>query len=118
MIRTIDTLSKHRRSAKLIAGLAISAFLVFGGSVSSANAQGGGNDHRNRAENVPQRGWVDHGNQRGWDHRGERRHDDWERRHYHRTPPVVYGSPYYYPPPVIYNPGFGLNLPGLNIQVR
>ncbi|CAK0758465.1 putative Sulfur globule protein [Azospirillaceae bacterium] len=104
-----DNQSNPPLLVKLAAGLALSAFLVLGPLVSTANAQGGGDDH-NR--------WVERGNNYGWDHRGERRHNEWERRHYHPTPPVVYGSPYYYPPPVIYDPGYGMNLPNLSIRVR
>ncbi|MEI8395818.1 MAG: hypothetical protein WCF85_13845 [Rhodospirillaceae bacterium] len=123
-----DNKMQRRLSAKLAAGLALSAFLVLGTLVASASAQER-NDPRTwnensrtwndpRTWNENSRTWNENGNQYGWDHRGERGYNDWERRHYHRTPPVVYGSPYYYPPPVIYEPDFGLNVPGLSIHIR
>jgi len=41
---------------------------------------------------------------------------------YYVAPPVVYGSPYYgapyyAPPPVVYGPGVGIALPGVNINI-
>jgi hypothetical protein len=33
---------------------------------------------------------------------------------YYPAPPVVYGEPGYYPPPVVYGPGVGVVLPGIN----
>jgi hypothetical protein len=37
---------------------------------------------------------------------------------YYPPPPVAYGAPYYPPPPVAYGPGVGINLPGININIR
>ena len=95
----IDTKSKRRLSAKLAAGLAISAMLALGTFAAPANAQ--------------------------WDgyHRGYRHY--WNGGYY-RSPPVVYGSPYrsyyygspYYYPPVVYGPGIGLSLPFVNLNIR
>ncbi len=108
MICADDIKLQRYLPARFAAGLAISTFLALGALVPSVSAQERG-DHQN---------WSERGNQQGWDHRGGWRHDDWEQRHYHRVPPVVYGSPYYYPPPVFYGPTFGLNLPGLSVHVR
>ncbi len=98
----IDTKSKRHLSAKLAAGLAISAFLVLGTFVASANAQPHRGDHH-----------------RGGDHRGDRGHGDWGGGYY-PAPPVVYAapSPYYYPPPVVYGPAIGIYLPGVSILIR
>ena len=63
----IDTKSKRRLSAKLAAGVAISAMLALGTFAAPANADGDG------------------------DHRGY--HHNWNGGYY-RAPPVVYGSPY------------------------
>ena len=102
MTPIIDTNSKRRLSAKLAAGLAITALLALGTFAGSANAE----VRRvvaHRAYHHP----VRHGG------------------HY-RAPPVVYGSPYrggyygrpYYAPPVVYGPGVGIALPGLSIGIR
>jgi hypothetical protein len=96
MTQIIDTKSKHRRSTRIAAGLAIAAILAVGTFAASANAEG----------------------RRGY-------HHDWNEGYY-RAPPVVYGSPYgrsyygspYYAPPVVYGPGIGISLPGLNIGIR
>jgi hypothetical protein len=83
------------RTARLVAGVAISAIVAFG-VTGTANAR--------------------------WDHRDDH-HDDhrgWSGG-YWGAPPVVYGSPYaygYYPPPVAYGPGIGVNLPGVSIGIR
>jgi hypothetical protein len=95
----IDTISKRRRSARLAAGLAISALLAVGTFAAPANADWYGN--------------------------GGRHHHNWNGGYYN-APPVVYGSPYgssyygssYYAPPVIYGPGVGISLPGVNIGIR
>jgi hypothetical protein len=90
----IDTKSKRRRSAKLAAGIVISAMLALGTSAVPANAE--------------------------WDGNHREHHHNWNGGYY-RAPPVVYGSryhssyygsPYHYPP-VVYGPGFGINLPGI-----
>ena len=94
-----DTKPKVRLSAKLAAGLAISAALVFGTLVAAP----------------AQAGWSDHDN-----HRGNDRHA-WNGAHY-RAPPVVYGGYYgggygYYPPPVVYGPNIGIGVPGISIGI-
>lgn len=89
--RIINTVSKHRLSAKFVAGLALLATISTGTFAGSASAQD------------------------RWGHRG----NDWNGGYY-RAPPVVYGSPYattyygapYYAPPVVYGP------PGFSIQFR
>jgi hypothetical protein len=98
----IDTKSKRRLSAKLAAGLVISAILALGTFAGSASAQWRG------------------GNRGGYHH--------WNGGYY-PAPPVVYGSrygssyygydddPYQYPPPVVYGPGIGINLPGIGIRI-
>jgi len=88
----IDTKSKRHLSAKLAAGLAISAFLVLGTFVASASAEERRGDDR-----------------RGGDYRGDRGHGAWGGGYY-PAPPVVYGSPYYYPPPVVYGPGISIGI--------
>ena len=70
-----DTNSRRRLSAKLAAGLVISALLVLGTSLASASAE-----------------------ERRDDHRGGDRHGDWHGGGgggYYPAPPVVYGTPYY-----------------------
>jgi|SRR5579862_631677 len=92
-----DTSPKRRLSAKLAAGLAISAMLALGTYAAPASAE--------------------------WHHRG---YNNWNGGYY-QAPPVVYGSPYgssyygyspYYSPPVVYGPGIGISLPGINIGIR
>jgi len=100
----IDTKSKRHLSAKLGAGLAISAFLVLGTLVASASAE----EHGGGGHPSGYRGGHGGGYGRGYGGGGGR--------YYYRAPPVVYGSPYYYPPPVIY-PGIGITLPGVSIGV-
>jgi len=95
----IDANSKHRPSAGLAVGIAISALLALGTFAGPANADWDGNRH-------------------GY-------HHNWNGGYY-RAPPVVYGSPYgsgyygspYYYPPVVYGPGIGISLPGVNIGIR
>jgi len=92
------TTSKRRLSAKLAAGLVISATLPFGTFAGSASAE---------------------------EHRGGEYHHNWNGGYY-PAPPVVYGSPYgssyygspYYAPPVVYGPGIGIGLPGVSIGIR
>jgi hypothetical protein len=97
----IDTNSKRRLSAKLAAGIAISAMLALGTFAGSASAgETGGQD----------RGYY-----------------NWNGGYYN-APPVVYGSPYgssyygyspyYNPPPVVYGPGVGISLPFVNLNIR
>ena len=98
MTRIIGTTSKHRLSAKLAGGIAISALLALGASATPASAD-----------------WRS-------DHRG---YHNWNGGYY-RAPPVVYGSAYnngyygspYYAPPVVYGPSIGISLPGVNIGIR
>lgn len=104
MTRIIDTTSRRHLSAKLAAGLVISAFLVLGTSLTRASADERWNDHR-----------------------GGDRHGDWHGGGgggYYVAPPVVYGTPYYAapqyyaPPPVVYGPSVGIYLPGVSIGVQ
>jgi hypothetical protein len=90
----IDTGSKRRLSAKLAAGVALSAFLVLGTFVASANAQP---PHRDDHRGGDNRGWNQNGGGHGWGGGG-----------YYAAPPVVYGGPAYYPPPVVYSPGISI----------
>jgi hypothetical protein len=94
----IDTKSKRHLSAKLAAGLVISAMFALGTFAGCAVESGGAYSgyYQNRYGG------------------------------YYRAPPVVYGSPYgssyygspyYSPPPVIY-PGIGISLPGVGIGIR
>jgi hypothetical protein len=99
MTCSINTTSKRRLSAKLTAGIAISAALAFGAFAAPASAD--------------------------WNHDHGGYHRDWNGGYY-GAPPVVYGSPYgasyygqpYYAPPVVYGPGIGVSLPGINIGIR
>jgi hypothetical protein len=102
MTCTIDTRPKRHLSAKLAAGIALSAVLALGTFVASAGAQ----PHRD-------------------DHRGGERHDDRGRGHwggrdggYYAAPPVIYGGPAYYPPPVVYGPAIGIYVPGVTIGIQ
>lgn len=96
----INTTSKRRPPAALVAGIAVSAGLALVTFAAPANADWDG--HRRGAK-------------RSWDGG------------YYQAPPVVYGSPYggsyyryspYYYPPVVYGPGVGISLPGLNFIIR
>jgi|ERR1051326_1802652 hypothetical protein len=99
MTRIIDITSKRRLSARLAAGIAISAILALGTFAGTASA-------RDR----------DDGGRGGWNGG------------YYAAPEVVYGSSYgygygyygapYYAPPVVYGPGVGISLPGVNIGIR
>lgn len=101
MTQSIDTIPKRRLSAKLGAGIAISALLALGSFATPASAD--------------------------WD--GYNRsyyHHNWNGGYY-RAPPVVYGSSYYgggyygspyYAPPVVYGPSIGINLGGIGIGIR
>jgi hypothetical protein len=97
MTRIIGTTSKHRLSAKLAGGIAISALLALGAFATPASAD-----------------WDN-------DHRG-----NYYNNGYYNAPPVVYGSPYnngyygspYYAPPVVYGPSIGISVPGVNIGIR
>jgi hypothetical protein len=100
MTCTSHTKSNRRLSAKLAAGLAVSAVFVLGTLLASASAQDRrGDDHRG-----------------GYDRGGGHRH--WSNGGYYPPPPVVYGTPYYNPPPVVYGPAIGVSLPGINIDIR
>jgi hypothetical protein len=90
----IETKPKRRFSAKLVAGLALSAMLAIGTFAVPAYADGDGDGgHRQNRHN--------------WNGG------------YYEAPPVVYGSPYgggyygysepYYPPPVVYGPSVGFS---------
>ena len=95
----INTKPKRHLSAKLAAGVAITALLVLGTFVAPASAR----DHRG-------------------DHRGGYGHGDYRRGGWGggwgAPPPVVYGSPYYAPPPVVYGGGVGVYLQGINIGIH
>jgi hypothetical protein len=116
MTSIIDTESKGGLSAKLAAGLVISAVLALGIFTVPADAQWNSYTQWNDKEHPDQNHWN---------------RDNWNRGYY-RPPPVVYGSPYgssyygrpyyapqyYYPPPVVYGPGIGILLPGISINIR
>jgi hypothetical protein len=99
MTCTIDAKSKRHLSAKLTAGLAISAIIVLGTFVTSASAEDRRDDHR------------------GGDYRGNHGYSG-PGPGYYRAPPVVYGAPAYYPPPVVYGPAIGISMPGISIGIR
>jgi len=97
MTWTNGTKPKRRFSAKLAAGLALSAMLSLGTFAVPAYADGDGDGDNNHREH---------------------RHN-WNGGYY-AAPPVVYGSPYgqsyygdpyyYYPPPVVYGPSVGFSI--------
>ena len=95
MTLIIDTNAKRRLSARLAAGIAISAILALGTFAGSANAYEYYHHH-----------YYNGGYYRappvvyGSPYRG-----------------AYYGSPYY-APPVVYGPGIGISLPGINIGIR
>jgi hypothetical protein len=88
-----DSTVKRPVSPTIMTGLALAAVLALGSYASSTYAD----DRHDR------------------DNRGERHR---EYRGYYNAPPVVYGAPYYYAPPVVYGPGIGVNLPGVDINIR
>jgi hypothetical protein len=102
-----ETKSKRRLSAKVTAGIAISAMLTLASFAGPAYA--GWSDRDDRG---------DHHDVHHDDHRGDR--NDWHGSYY-APPPVVYGGPYagpaYYAPPVVYGPAVGVNLPGVTIGI-
>lgn len=93
----IDNTSK-RLSAKLAAGIAISAMLALGTFATPATARDNHGGYYNG-------GYYNGG---------------------YYAPPVVYGSSYsygyygspYYAPPVVYGPGVGISLPFVNLNIR
>jgi hypothetical protein len=97
MARIIDAGPKRRVSARLAAGVVVSALLVLG----TFAAPAGADEH--------------HGGDRG--HHDDRGHGGGNRGYY-APPPVVYGTPYYAPPPVVYGPAVGIYLPGVNIGIQ
>ena len=100
MTRYIATGAKRRLWAPLMAGFAVAGLLLLGAGIGSARA-----DDRHEREF----------------YRHQERHGHWDGGYY-RAPPVVYGRAYaapgYYPPPVVYGPGIGLSLPGINVNIR
>jgi hypothetical protein len=114
----IDATSKRRLSAKLAAGLAISAFLVLGTGIGSARADDG--DHRGQENHQQRSVRADDRDHRGWGRQENHEQSHWTGGYY-RAPPVVYGyaepAPRYYaPPPVYYGSGIGVTLPGVNFN--
>jgi hypothetical protein len=105
-------MTRNNKSIAAGIGAVVGAILLVGTMASPASARWGDRDER-------------------WGDREERRSDHnerWGERHgwngnYYRPPPVVYGG-YgdrygYYPPPVVYGrPGFGIQLPGVNLNIR
>ena len=101
MTWNIDTTSKRRLSARLAAGIAISAVFALGTFAAPANAR----DHDNWNGGYSNGGYYNGG---------------------YNAPPVVYGSSYdngyygspYYAPPVVYGTGVGISLPFVNLNIR
>jgi hypothetical protein len=81
------------RSARLVAGIAVSTVIALGMTAGTAQAH--------------------------WDHRDDNHYHGWHggwSGGYYGAPPVVYGDPYsygYYPPP-----GVGINVGGVHIGIR
>ena len=100
MTRIIDTTSKRSLSAKLAAGLAISALLAVGTLAAPANARAYYHYYNGGYYRAPPLVY-------GSPYRGG----------YYGSP-YYGGSPYYYPPPVVYGPGIGISLPFINLNIR
>jgi hypothetical protein len=100
MTRIIDTAPKRRLSAKLAAGLAISAMLALGTSAVPANARGYHHYYNGGYYRAPP---VVYGSRYRSSYYGS---------------PYYNGSPYYYAPPVVYGPGIGISLPFIGINIR
>jgi hypothetical protein len=100
MTRIIDTVSKRRLSAKLAAGLAISAMLALGTSAAPANARTYHHYYNGGYYRAPP---VVYGSPYGGAYYGS---------------PYYGGSPYYYAPPLVYGPGIGISLPFIGINIR
>ena len=100
MTRIIDTASPRRLSAKLAAGLAISAILALGTFAGSADARGYHHYYNGGYYRAPP---VVYGSPYRGGYYGS---------------PYYGGSPYYYAPPVIYGPGIGISLPFIGIGIR
>jgi hypothetical protein len=96
LTRILDTVSKRRRSAWLVGGLALAALFTAGTFAVPASAQPRRDDRHDA-----RRDYHD-------DHRGG----------YYRAPPVVYGGPVYAAPPVVYGPAVGVYLPGVAIGIQ
>ena len=115
----IDTKSNRHLPAKLAAGLAISAFLVLGTFVASASAENWDAQHRaekNRGQHADgHRGDHDRGG--GYYGGGGYYSGGGYHGGYGSPYDGYYGSPYYSPPPVVYGPGIGITLPGVNINL-
>jgi hypothetical protein len=100
MTKIIHTASRRRLSAKLAAGLAISAMLALGTSAVPADARTYNHYYNGGYYRAPPIVY-------GSPYRGG----------YYGSP-YYGGSPYYYAPPVIYGPGIGISLPFINLRIR
>jgi hypothetical protein len=106
MARNIKIQTPMARSARLWTGIVLSAALFCTAFAGTANADGydrGRHDGRYQGRQGHAGDWGGGGG-------------------YYVAPPVVYGggyyAPYYYPPPVVYAPGIGISLPGINIGIQ
>ncbi len=86
MTRMTMTQPTRRTAARVLTGAVLAATFALGAFAGPASAQ----DRR-----------YEHRNYRNY-------HHNWNGGYY-RSPPVIYGSPGYYPPPVVYGPGIGFN---------
>jgi hypothetical protein len=82
------------KSARFVAGMAVSAVIILAVAASPANAR--------------------------WDHPDNHWHQGWSGGYWGAPPPVYgyYGTYGYYPPPVVYGPGVGISLPGVSVGIR
>lgn len=100
---------KHRRGTAprvRVAALLLALMAATGGVAASAAAEDwhGNQDHREHEQDWRRRGGEGRGQWNGG---------------YYREPPIVYPAPYYYPPPVVYQqPGIGIFLPGIGINIH
>jgi hypothetical protein len=88
------TCSTKIKSARLATGIAVSAVIALAVSAGPASAR--------------------------WGDRDDHWHHGWSGGYWEAPPPVYgyYGTYGYYPPPVVYGPGVGISLPGVNIGIR
>jgi len=100
MTKIVDTTSKRHLSAKVAAGLAISAMLALLTSAAPGNTRPYHHYYNGGYYRAPP---VVYGSR----YRGA----------YYGSP-YYGGSPYYYPPPLVYGPGIGINLPFIGINIR
>ena len=105
MTRILTKRSIHSPSSALTVAIAAFVALGIGSAVLSAHAEERHDDRRGGGDHRDDRGRGGGGYGGG----------------YYNAPPVVYGSPCGWggcPPPVVYGPGVGIVLPGINLNIH